>query len=119
LRGLLAVRAGRAVGVAAGHGEEPHVCRHDGATYSADRRRHLDGGRVEHVDELIPAHAIRALDVDDERIVEAHLAVCERCRLQLTEFESVAASLAYAAPPAAPPADLRSRILTAVEPVVE
>jgi len=74
---------------------------------------------VEHVDELIPAHAIRALDADDERIVEEHLSGCERCRLQLAEFESVAASLAYAAPPAAPPPDLRSRILTAVEPVVE
>jgi anti-sigma-K factor RskA len=74
---------------------------------------------VEHVDELIPAHAIRALDADDERMVEEHVAGCERCRRQLAEFESVAASLAYAAPPAAPPPDLRSRILAAVEPVVE
>jgi anti-sigma-K factor RskA len=74
---------------------------------------------VEHVDELIPAHALRSLDPADEQAVEAHLAGCERCRLQLAEFESVAATLAYAAPAAAPPPDLRARVLGAVEPVVE
>ena len=40
---------------------------------------------------------------DDRRHVEAHLAQCERCRQQLAEYESVAATLAYTAPAAEPP----------------
>jgi hypothetical protein len=73
---------------------------------------------VEHVDELIPAHALRALDPDDERAVAAHLAICERCRLQLRDFEGVAAALAYASPAIEPPPELRDRVLGATEPVV-
>jgi Anti-sigma-K factor rskA/Putative zinc-finger len=73
---------------------------------------------VEHVDELIPAHALRALDPDDERAVAAHLEICERCRLQLRDFEGVAAALAYASPSLEPPPELRDRVLGAIEPVV-
>jgi anti-sigma-K factor RskA len=73
---------------------------------------------VEHVDELIAAHALGALDSDEERRVEQHLAECERCRLELRQFEAVAGALAYTAPPAVPPPDLRDRILASVEPVV-
>ena len=74
---------------------------------------------MEHVDELIPAHALGSLDGDDERLVTAHLATCERCRRQLADYESVAASLAYAAPRAVPSEELRTRVLGAIEPVVE
>jgi hypothetical protein len=73
---------------------------------------------VEHVDELIPAHALHALDPEDERVVNAHLAGCERCRRQLRDFEGVAAALAYASPSLEPPAELRDRVLGAIEPVV-
>jgi hypothetical protein len=73
---------------------------------------------VEHVDELIPAHALRALDPDDERVVVDHLSSCERCRLQLRDFEGVAAALAFASPALEPPAGLRDRVLGAVSPVV-
>ena len=73
---------------------------------------------MEHVDELIAAHALHALDADDERIVVEHLAGCERCRTQLRELESVASVLAYAAPAAVPPPELRERLLEAVAPVV-
>jgi anti-sigma factor RsiW len=73
---------------------------------------------VEHVDELIPAHALRALDPDDERMVAAHLETCDRCRLQLREFEGVAATLAFASPSLEPPAELRERVMGAIEPVV-
>ena len=73
---------------------------------------------MEHVDELIPAHALRALDPDDERAVAAHLEICERCRLALRDFEGVAAALAYASPSLQPPPELRDRVLGAIEPVV-
>lgn len=73
---------------------------------------------MEHVDELIPAHALRTLDPDDERIVTEHLATCERCRLHLRDFEGVAAALAYASPAVQPPPELRDRVMSAVSPVV-
>jgi anti-sigma-K factor RskA len=68
---------------------------------------------VEHVDELIAAHALHALDPGDRERVEAHVAECARCRRELREYESVAAALAYAVPAAAPPPGLRERVLAA------
>jgi anti-sigma-K factor RskA len=73
---------------------------------------------VEHVDELIAAHALHALDDADQRLVDAHLATCERCRAQLREMEGVAAALAYAAPAAEPPPELRTRLLEEIGPTV-
>jgi len=73
---------------------------------------------VEHVDELIAGHALRALSSEDEERVVVHLAECEHCRRRLRETEAVAASLAYSVPQAAPPPELRSRVLAIAEPVV-
>jgi len=73
---------------------------------------------VEHVDELIAGQALYALSAEDSERVALHAAECERCRVQLREAEAVAASLAYAVAPAAPPPELRARLLAAVEPVV-
>jgi anti-sigma-K factor RskA len=74
---------------------------------------------VEHVDELIAGQALYALSPQDEERVALHVAECDRCRRQLREAEALAASIAYAVPAAAPPPDLRDRVLAAVEPVVE
>jgi anti-sigma-K factor RskA len=73
---------------------------------------------VEHVDELIPAYALHALDADDERVVVAHMSECERCRARLRDYQGVTAALAHAAPPVEPPPQLRQRLLEAIEPVV-
>ncbi len=73
---------------------------------------------MEHVDELIAGHALRALSSEDEERVVVHLAECERCRRRLRETEAVAASLAYSVPQMAPPPELRSRVLAIAEPVV-
>jgi anti-sigma-K factor RskA len=73
---------------------------------------------VEHVDELIAGHALRALSSEDEERVVVHLAECERCRRRLRETEAVAATLAYGVPQVAPPPELRSRVLAIAEPVV-
>jgi anti-sigma-K factor RskA len=72
---------------------------------------------VEHVEELIAAHALHALDPDDARRVETHVAECDSCRAKLRELEAVSGALAYAAPPAVPPPELRERVLAAVRPV--
>lgn len=74
---------------------------------------------MEHVDELIAGQALYALSPADEERVALHVAECERCRRQLREAEALAASLAYSVPAAEPPADLRDRLLAAVQPVVE
>jgi anti-sigma-K factor RskA len=73
---------------------------------------------VEHLDELIAAHALGALDADAAAAAEQHLAECPQCRTKLAEYRSVAAGLALSVPQASPPPDLRDRILAAVEPVV-
>jgi anti-sigma-K factor RskA len=73
---------------------------------------------VEHVDELIAGHALRALSSEDEERVVVHLAECEHCRRRLRETEAVAASLAYSVPQVAPPPELRSSVLAIAEPVV-
>jgi anti-sigma-K factor RskA len=61
--------------------------------------------------ELAAIHALGALDAEDRRRFEAHLASgCEACRLALAEAEAVAADLALAAPPVAPPDAVRRRL---------
>ena len=52
---------------------------------------------MEHVDELIPGHAMRSLDPEDETGRSTHLADCDRCRRMLADSRR-RASLAYAAP---------------------
>jgi len=66
--------------------------------------------------ELTPAYALDALDALDAAEAEAyeqHLAGCSRCREELASLTATVGALAYAAPPAEPPAELRDRILDA------
>ncbi len=65
----------------------------------------------EAVHELTAAYALDALDPDEERRYEEHLAGCERCREELASFSEIAGSLALAVDPAKPPPELRGRIL--------
>jgi anti-sigma factor RsiW len=61
--------------------------------------------------DLTPAYALDALDPDDAREYEAHLARCERCRAELASLSEAAGALAYATEAPAPPAELRARVL--------
>jgi anti-sigma-K factor RskA len=60
---------------------------------------------------LVAPYALDALDGEEERSFEDHLAGCERCRGELAGLREAAASLAYGAAGPAPPAALRERIL--------
>jgi anti-sigma-K factor RskA len=68
---------------------------------------------AERLHELSAAYALDALGVEEREAYQAHLAECERCRDEVAEFSSVAASLAHAVEPAAPSPALRERILEA------
>lgn len=66
------------------------------------------------VRELTAAYALDALEPSEEREVEAHLRVCERCREELAAFTQAATALAYGVEAPAPSAALRDRILADV-----
>ena len=62
-------------------------------------------------DEAVAAYAIGALDREDRDVFEAHLATCERCRIELADLRRVSAALALAAEPVAPPPSLKARTI--------
>ena len=57
--------------------------------------------------ENLAAYALGALDADDVRVLEVHLAGCVQCQAELAEFQSVASGLLESIPPQAPPPRLR------------
>jgi hypothetical protein len=62
---------------------------------------------------LAAGHAFNALEPEDEQAFVGHLAGCDRCRRDLESYQGVGAGMAYGAEAAAPPADLKRRILDA------
>jgi anti-sigma-K factor RskA len=60
---------------------------------------------------LVAPYALDALDEREEKEFEQHLALCERCREELAGLREAAAARAVGAPRAAPPPELRQRIL--------
>jgi anti-sigma-K factor RskA len=65
----------------------------------------------ESVRELTAAFALDALDTNEEREFEDHLAHCEQCREEVAVFQEVAALLAYDVETPTPPPTLRERML--------
>jgi anti-sigma-K factor RskA len=60
---------------------------------------------------LVAPYALHALDDEEGRTFEEHLAGCERCREELAGLKEAAASLAYGAAGPSPPPELKERIL--------
>jgi anti-sigma-K factor RskA len=65
----------------------------------------------DHIDDLIAPYALGALEPDELEWVEAHLAACERCRLEAAEAKEVTSLLAYATPAQTPPARVRADLM--------
>jgi anti-sigma-K factor RskA len=61
--------------------------------------------------ELAETYALGALDAEETRAFEAHLAGCPDCPGTVRQQREVAALLAYAAPPMTPRPELRERVL--------
>jgi anti-sigma-K factor RskA len=64
--------------------------------------------------ELTAAYALDALDPEERRAYEAHLATCAQCQKELATFWETTEALAVAASGPAPTSALRDRILTDV-----
>jgi hypothetical protein len=60
---------------------------------------------------LVPIYALNALAAEEEGEVSAHLAACGPCQETFDAFQRVAGGVALVAPPVAPPAALRERLL--------
>jgi anti-sigma-K factor RskA len=63
--------------------------------------------------ELAAGYALNALDPDDTRAYEQHLAGCATCQAELARFRDASTALGFAAPVATPRPELRGRILGA------
>jgi anti-sigma-K factor RskA len=61
--------------------------------------------------ELAAPYALGSLDREERAELERHLETCASCRAEVQSLREVSGLLAHAAPPAAPPAELRERVL--------
>lgn len=62
---------------------------------------------------LLAGYALEALDPDEQRLVDAHLASCEACQAVLEDYQQISDGLVETAVPVPPPARLRARVLGA------
>ena len=72
--------------------------------------------RFPHVEDLLPAYALGALEPAERLAVEEHLEQCAYCTPLVREYLEATAVLASLSPPAVPPARLRDRILAQARP---
>lgn len=64
--------------------------------------------------ELLPLYTLDILEEAEARALKEHLAICAECRSEVDGWRETTSALAYAAAPAEPSPELRSRILASV-----
>ncbi len=69
----------------------------------------------EHPEDALEAYALGALDEDETLSLESHLENCFHCRRMLTGLEQAAMALAQAVPRQAPPPQVQTRLMAAIE----
>jgi len=67
-----------------------------------------------HVDDLVDAYILDALEPDEVDFVESHLEGCERCRALVAEARVTRDALLMSPPLATPPPALRARVLARI-----
>lgn len=70
---------------------------------------------VHHLEHPVAPYALGALDGEERRRFEAHLAGCNRCSAELPELQHAAAALALDVDGPSPPVRLRERIVAAAQ----
>ena len=70
----------------------------------------------QHMEELLAAFALDALEIDEKNQVEAHLQNCLACQRVLVDYQAVSDGLMAALPPAQPPARIRAQLLAKTAP---
>ncbi len=68
-----------------------------------------------HVIGLLAAYALGSLDEEEAVQVADHLATCPGCRVELLSYEALSDRLAMAAPDAAPPSELKQKIMGSLQ----
>src|SRR6266508_3592758 len=112
LRRLQSVRAGGEARTTRRYDQEQDVRGPRPAARAAGGPRGgRDGMEANAIHDLTAAYALDALDPEEAREYEAHLAHCDRCRSELASLSETATALAYATETSAPSPELRSRIL--------
>ena len=71
----------------------------------------------DHLEELLDAYVLDALDEEEAIQVEAHLEDCVQCSLAVSELQRATAQLALSVAHREPPATLLMRLMDALEPV--
>jgi anti-sigma-K factor RskA len=64
--------------------------------------------------EMIPAHALSALDAADDRVLTDHLTECAECRREFGDWQETCAGLALDAQPIEPSSEIRKRVLSQI-----
>lgn len=72
------------------------------------------GRSHEELKDLIAPYALGAVPADEMVEIRAHILECEECMTEADKFTDAAASLAYAAPPEAPPHGFADRVIDLV-----
>jgi len=65
----------------------------------------------QHIEELLAAYALEALEVEEKLKVEAHLESCAVCQRAFNDYLAVSEGLMAALPPKEPPARIRAILL--------
>lgn len=71
----------------------------------------MSGYDHEALENLLPAYALEALDDEERRAVERHLADCANCRARLAEYRAVGEALLRAPDPVTPPPRVRAGLI--------
>lgn len=71
-------------------------------------------GATSHVDDLVAAYALSALEPEEAAAVDAHTRGCAACERALIDAQSVAGMLAFMAPTRVPPVDSKAALFARV-----
>ncbi|HJZ47824.1 MAG TPA: anti-sigma factor [Roseiflexaceae bacterium] len=68
----------------------------------------------DHPQDSIPAFVLGTLDIDEARLVSAHVAQCPACRAEIETFQELLSALPYASAPRQPPPYVKRQLLARI-----